>query len=270
MSELMTTTIESYEELRHWARQFAKPAGLNCMFIIGRPGTAKSFTLRTALAEQGELIEGVLSPAHFHERLYAAKDKLIVLDDIDNLFKHREIVNQLKSLCQTEVVKRISWGKQNQTMRKVNIPHTFNTTSRVCVLANTMAKIETNLAAVLDRAFVLHFAPSTKEVHREVGLWFKEPEIYEFIGENLAMAQDASMRLYVKAAELKSHDMDWKDWILSQWTNHKPLALVVKILGDRGLNTAEDRVKKFIELGGGSRDTYYRWQKLCRTIQGAL
>jgi hypothetical protein len=43
------------------------------------------------------------------------------------------------------------------------------------------------VAALQDRGHVLMFEPSAEEVHRKVGAWFDDAEIYEWFAKNLSM-----------------------------------------------------------------------------------
>jgi hypothetical protein len=136
-------------------------------------------------------------------------------------------------------------------------------------LANALAHIEANISAVLDRAFLIRFEPSVHEVHLEVGKWFKDQEVFKYIGKRLSLIPEASMRWYVKAGEMHRLGADWKSWLLRAWLPEDPkLAMVAEILNDPKLQTADQRAKRFGELGGGSRATFMRKQAEWRRLRG--
>jgi hypothetical protein len=167
-------------------------------------------------------------------------------------------------------VRTLYWGKQAKQLDEQGIPRRYETTSRLCILANSMARVEENLAAVLDRAFVLRFQPSVDEVHRHVGTWFPDTEIHGFVGKHLAMITRPSIRFYRKAEDLKRVNADWRGWLIKQWVEDEPqLAVVASVLADPSLTTAAQRVKRFAELGGGSRATFMRTQSRYRDLTGS-
>jgi hypothetical protein len=53
----------------------------------------------------------------------------------------------------------------------------------VILIANEWRTVNPNVRALEDRAIVLHFDPSNAEVHRKVGEWFHDPEVFGFIAQ---------------------------------------------------------------------------------------
>lgn len=267
--KLPAVTITTYAEFATWRNDFIKPNGLSFLIIIGGAGLSKSFSFRKALkGDECLWVETTASAAGLYCRLYQHVDRPVVIDDVDGLFGDKQAVSLMKSLCQTDEVKHLGWGKLNAYMREEAIPNTFATKSRVAILANKMESIEENLAAVLDRAFVVNFAPSVQEVHREVGTWFKDKEIYNFIGENLKSITTPSMRYYKKSQQLKGVGSDWKSWLLEVWGEDPKMTLIAKVLNDPSLKNSKAREAKFAELGGGTRNTYMIYQRKYKAAHG--
>ena len=104
----------------------------------------------------------------------------VVLDDLDKLYSDSNCARLLKPLCNTCTSKRISW-LTNIALNDNDIPASFTTTSNVILIANEWHTVNANVRALEDRAIILHFDPSNAEVHRRVGEWFQDPEVYEFI-----------------------------------------------------------------------------------------
>ncbi len=119
----------------------------------------------------------------------------------------------LKCLCQTEPRKRLGWHSAATAGRR-GIPASFETASRVAILANEPPTQSVNVSALLDRGHVLVFDPSAREVHLRTAGWFWDQEVFNFIGRSLQLAEQLSMRDYVLGWELKRAGMDWKGWLL--------------------------------------------------------
>ncbi len=72
------------------------------------------------------------------------------------------------------------------------------------------------------------------------------------------------MRDYALAWELKRAGMDYKSWLLTRWGMTGTRLLVAKLKADPSFSTEAERVRAFIEQGGGCRATYYNHAKRLR------
>ena len=155
----------------------------------------------------------------------------------------------------TGTLKRLGW--HSAAGSHYGVPTSFETTSRVPLLANELRSLNVNVSAVLDRGHVLVFDPSGREVHLRTASWFWDQEIFDFIGRSLHWAQRLSMRDYALAWELKCAGMDWKGWLLARWGMRGTRLLVAKLKGDPSFRTEAQRVRAFLAQQGGCRATYY-------------
>jgi hypothetical protein len=270
MKDYTGDVVTTFAEMEWWRDRFLGEDGPQFLVVIGTPGTGKSRMFSDNKPPHTLYLGGALSAFHFYTQLYIHLNDLVIIDDVDSLFKDKAAVNLLKCLCNTDATRTVYWGKRNKQLDDEGVPTRFETTSRVCILANTLTSIEANLAAVLDRAFVIEFKPNADELHSEVGGWFMEDEVYDFVGKHLNLVSQPSMRFYVRAQKMKEMGGDWQAWLLRQWLGDDPkLALLGQVLADRTLVTAEQRVARFAELGGGSRATYMRKQAEWRQLSGS-
>ena len=262
-------TVTDFTGISRWRDQFVVDNGLPFLVVIGPGGLGKSQMFKRYLPDGSLYLSGELSAVQLFVQLYRHRDQLVVFDDVDPLFRIAAIVNMLKSLGNTDAEKTLFWNKLNRQLEKLGIPTQFTTRSRVCILANSLDHINANLAAVLDRGFVVRFEPTFDSVHEEVRTWFTDDEIYNFIGSHRRLISRPSMRLYAKALDMKSAGGDWKGVLLQYWTQGDvKLRLALQVCENPSLTTAEERVQRFADLGGGSRATFMRKQKELRDLLG--
>ena len=254
--------ITTYEKLRNYLRAFAD-GHLGLVILVGERGLAKSRTVRSLLRELGRdscWIEGNATPFGMFEKLFRHRDEFVVIDDVDSLYADRSGVRLLKCLCQTEDEKTVAWHSDAKSLERRGIPREFATTSRVIIISNDWKTLNRNVAALEDRGHVLVFEPSAVEVHEEAGRWFRDPEIYEWFGKNLHRIVEPSLRLYVRAAELKAAGMDFTE-VLSEFPQNKRAQIAAEILGSMSFDTTGDRVEAFKKRGGGCRATFFNYRR---------
>ena len=134
MNSSSAIKIRTYDELAKFAEAFAD-GKLNLLILVGAAGLAKSQTIKQVVGKKACWIEGNATAFGMYTELVKAKNKLVVIDDVDSLYGDRAAVRLLKSLCQTDPVKRVSWHTAAAGLTK-DIPRAFNTKSRVCIIAN--------------------------------------------------------------------------------------------------------------------------------------
>jgi hypothetical protein len=226
------------------------------LILIGPPGIQKSVSLRKAVGESACWLEGNVTAFRMYCELFQHRDQLVVIDDVDSLYGDRNGVRLLKCLCQTDARKVVAWHSSASSLEKDGIPQKFSTASRVAIIANDWRTLNENVLAVEDRGHVVFFEPNSHEIHYRTSDWFWDQEIFDFIGERLNLIEQPSMRLYIKAWELKLAEMDWRGYLLSRFLTG-PALLVATLKADTSFTREADRVEVFIAKGGGTRSTYF-------------
>ena len=86
----------------------------------------------------------------------------------------------------------------------------------------------------------------------------KELKIFAWFAENLSQIDEPSLRLYVRAAELKLSGLEWRSLVPGTRPNMRK-RLAAELISDSSLTTANDRVSEFVQRGGGCRATFYNY-----------
>lgn len=247
--------LRTYAEFESYLLAFAK-GHINLLIVVGPPGLAKSRTVRWMVGDDACWIEGNATAFGIFTKLYQQRDQFVVIDDVDSLYSDRNGIRLLKCLCQTEEIKSLAWHSASRTLEKAGIPREFRTRSRTIIVSNDWRTLNRNVAALQDRGHVLFFCPTAADVHERAQEWFADREILDWFGQHLPRIQEPSLRMYVRAAELKRAGMEWRHVV--------PLApkslrrqLVVSLKSDDAFETEESRVREFARRGGGCRATYF-------------
>lgn len=254
--------LRTYADLAKYVQAFA--AGhINLLILVGPPGLAKSRTVREHLPEDSCWIEGNATAFGIYQALYRHRDEFIVIDDVDSLYADKHGVRLLKCLCQTEREKSVGWHSASRQLERAGIPREFKTTSRVVIICNDWKTLNRNVAALQDRGHVLEFSPTPREVHELASTWFSDVEVLDWFEANLDRFEHLSLRLYLRAAELKAAALDWKGLAPLEPGNERR-RLVAELKSDPSFQLEEKRAQRFQELGGGCRATYFNHARALR------
>lgn len=256
--------INDYARLDLYLQKFVH-GELGLVLLLGRHGTGKSERVRRALATRGMsperpalYVEGHMQPFGLYRQLWEHRNLPIVLDDLDRLYADADCVRLLKPLCNTVVEKHLHW-LTNLTMNDGQIPSSFKTSSGVILIANEWKSLNPNVRALEDRAIILHFCPSNAEIHRDVGRWFDDADVYHFLGELLHLIPELSMRHYAKGSQLRRAGFtDWRQSLLQMIIADHRTVCVLYLQHDSAIESEQERATQFQRITGASRATYYR------------
>ena len=251
--------LRTYGDLQRYARAFGE-GHLNLLILCGPPGVGKSHCLRQAVGNQVCWIDGNASAFGIYQEAYERRNLPLVLDDIDGLYRDRNGIRLLKTLCQTEPVKSLSWHTNAPTLEKRGIPRQFTTTSRVAFITNQWQSLNADVAALEDRGHFLLFEPTALEVHRQASTWFWDQEIFDFVATSLHLVKQPSFRSYLLGWELKTAGLDWQRGILGRCLAGTALT-AAKLKADTSYANEEARARAFIQSGAGCRATYFNQAK---------
>jgi len=165
------------------------------LMITGMAGIGKTYTVTTEieklLGPQGDkwtLVKGKTSPLGLYSSLFLNRDKLIVFDDVDSVFKNKDTVNMLKAALDSYDKRVISWIspitvdvsrlspelvqklyddideklETDPLNSKIKYPNTFEFTGRVIFISNIHeSKMD---KAIKSRSFVIDITLKAKDV----------------------------------------------------------------------------------------------------------
>jgi len=264
----------------NWIVDAFHTGALPFIVIEGSPGVGKSRSFRPRAVSDCNVLECTTRAFAAYTWLYPREQvDAIALDDTEVLMGQPEGLALLKGLCQTEKVKRVSWN--STAADREGLPRSFDISAKVMLLANSIPRKGSSMAAVLDRGHLYRFEPTAYELHKEILRWgldgqfppHVDSEVYAFIGTNLSLIAQPTFRDYTKGTEKRLAGLDWKSWLMGRWGQDPKFIAITQILqqaaaGDPSLATAKQRVRRFEELGLGPRRTYMRQQRAAREQLG--
>lgn len=248
--------VPTYGELGNYARAFGDKR-FNLLIVAGDPGLGKSQAFKAALGNRARWLEGHASAFGAYRDLYHHRDEPVVLDDVGGLDNDPKWAHLLKCLCQTDRVKTLNWQTDAATLAREDIPRTYTTSSRVCIICNDWRLRNKDVQAVGDRGQFIVFDPSPREVHAQTARWFWDQQVYDFVANHLHLAPRVSMRDYYRAWELKRAGIDWRAVLLGRWAIHPNTATAALLLADPSFKNEEARAVAFVAGGHGCRATYF-------------
>ena len=260
-ADVVTTYAEYYKIVKAF---FAGHFGL--LIIVGDPGKSKSYEFqRQAEAKGGcKYVRGLGSPYKLYLSLYDYRDKDVILDDAEIYWKEADGRILLRELTEISKPASVSWAKQNARMEKEGYPTSFKTSSKVCLICNTLKFGRADeFAAIVDRGHLVYFDPTPQEVHTMAGTWAPKKfgkEIYDAVGDHLHYMPNCSARIYEKLSQAKAAERDWKK-LLGTYQVNKADRFLIDLEECKGLTTA-DRVRLWCEYEKKSRATYFNRRKV--------
>ncbi len=203
---------------------------INNLIINGPAGVGKTHAVETFLGKfakgRYKVVKGHMTPLSLFGNLYLHRDpnNILVLDDIDSVFKKIEGVNLLKAAMDTGTVRRINW-ESSSALKGVGIPESFEFQGKVILISNIgfsmlrKSSINAHLDALKDRSFNIVIADSTKEsCFKQVCFMVMKKnmldsfnlkheqliELLDYLKEHVTAIEKISLRTAVKLAQLMS------------------------------------------------------------------
>ena len=157
----------------------------NALFIAGRGGIGKTFTVEKVLASLG-LSDGngyfkntgTASAAGIYSLLFKNQNEVILFDDSDDALKDQEARNIFKAATDTKAIRKLVWNKMGKNIVEPDeyedpqelidanlLPRYFNFTGKIIFISNLkMDKLDPD-GALRTRAFMIEIDPTETEIY---------------------------------------------------------------------------------------------------------
>jgi len=253
--------LENYNQLKEIIQSFAS-GKTSSLVIVGSPGLSKSKSVELALGDVAKeylyIKGGHCSPMKMYELLYNNKDVPVVLDDVNIMLGDKKIQQFIRALTETNKYRKIEYESFDRRFEAAGLPSHFTTTSPVCIVTNWWED-SPMYYGIASRAefFVLDF--SWAEVHKYVGEWFWDQEIFDYVGSKIPQLKKPDIRMYIKAYSRKMgklKHLPWKAAIDSHIDDN--MGQVIRtLLADKTYRSDRKRAEKFAADGHGVIQTFY-------------
>lgn len=208
------------------------------LIINGPAGVGKTHAVETFLGQYApgrfKVVKGHMTPLSLYGNLFFHRDpnNILVLDDIDSVFKKIEGVNLLKAAMDTGSVRRITWESSN-ALKGVGIPDSFEFKGKVILISNIgfsvvrKNSISAHLDALKDRSYNIVVADNTKEscfkqvcfmvlkkdMLQAFNLQYEQKvELLDYLKDHIFEIEKISLRTAIKLAQLMAiSSTNWND-----------------------------------------------------------
>ena len=208
----MNKTITTYSELTEWVTKFFHEDGLTFVILVSEVGKGKSHFVNSLATQHDAWYckASQLTAFQLYLQCFKHRGKVMALDDVEAPLKDEKGRKMLMALCETDDADRtVAWYgtvsllKVTKGKKTFKVPQEFKTSSRVMVICNDFEILSKNIGPLLSRGLVLFFEPPNEEVHRFVGEWFTDEDIYGFVGDSLSQIPSLDIRYYTNSAKMK-------------------------------------------------------------------
>jgi Cdc6-like AAA superfamily ATPase len=200
---------------------------INSFVLTGSGGIGKTTAVMETLSKLGYredtpdqpagdfiVIRGFSTPRALYETLFQFKDKVIVMDDADQVFRDPLGANLLKAALDDKKVRIVNW---NTSREDSDIPSRFTYTGKIVFVSNL--SISQFPQAIVSRSQKVDLTLNIEEKVEIIGEVFKKikhndkqkADVLEFVKENATKAKDLNIRSAVALLVLRENfGDDWK------------------------------------------------------------
>lgn len=214
------------------------------LIVSGAPGTGKSHTIESLLANAGdrdlikyETVKGSISAVNLYKLLfrYSKSDQIVLLDDADSIFDDEDAMNIMKAALDTTAVRKISWLSESNALKAEDIPTSFVYEGSMIFITNKdfqgivdfgKSRMAPHFAALMSRSIYLDLKLHTVD---DLISWIshlvsknhilvqrgldrgQEAEAIQWLNDNVAEVRELSIRTLLKIADfMKTDPTNWE------------------------------------------------------------
>jgi hypothetical protein len=233
------------------------------LLLFGESSLGKSYRVKEVLKRLGVknyfFVSGHITPMKFYEKLYRAKDDLVIFDDV-NILDNLIILNMIKASLNENSGNVVEY----HTTKKMDIPNSFVFNGQVIMLLNDIPKRNEHLKAIESRVLKYHLSFTREEILKIIfeiahkkdieGTTLQDRlEVAKWIRDNTNKAtQNLNIRLYLQTINFFRYDREnWKSLAGKQILTDEYLSLIIQ-----GVSSDE-----FTEQTGLSKSTMIRLKR---------
>jgi hypothetical protein len=252
----------------------------NALIIKSKGGIGKSFVVLKTLKEMNVpfvFLNAYSTPLSFFEFLSSNADKLILLDDCENVLKDKVSVSILKSalwsVTGTRVINYLS------TTDKLKVPSSFIFTGKIIFCINGNLVKNADVQALKSRVLYHEINFTNDEIIKimyEIAkddykdTTFEERKsIVDYLRENTDYSTDLNFRTLIKSYDIfrysKINKIDWKPLVAGLITKDKYITVVKSLISSN--LSIPDQIVNFRTATGKSQSSYYRLRSKLSNIQ---
>ena len=231
----------------------------------GEPGMGKSYQtvqrLKELIPNNYARCSCHVSPLELYNQLFINKDKkIIVFDDIDNL-TNKTIISLLKSACEVEQVRNISWLTTSPSFKKLGIPSNFILNSGIILIFNE--SIDTKeFSPVMSRGVCIPFKFTFEEKIKEFeNASLIDREIIDYIKKYCNSAtKNLSVRTMIILTNKKNGGTDWEDTARIMLKTDPLKQLLIEMLENHNGKPISTICNEWCNKSNKSRRTFYNYK----------
>ena len=242
MKEILLTT---YKELDEFLDKFINGDLQDNILLIGKGGLSKSYHLKKA--ENVLKYNGHTTPLNAFQQGYHHREKNIIWDDIDDIFRNVNMVKLLKQFCELDKEKDIYYG----TTRAMVVPERYQFLGHNLLIMNNVNQAGDRLKPLFTRFLIVRFQPSHEEIYRYLETYADNREVLLELKTMLPLLDDFNLRTYEHLDRMYNAELDWREYLYP----NKKLKEIAELM------KKYDRDVERIEHFSGKKTQFYYWKK---------
>jgi len=222
----ITPMIEAFTAMREFVRCVARKHAHGLM-LVGPGGIGKSYTVIETVRQEGLVenqhfvrIPGYATPVGLYNALFENKEKLVIFDDCDSIFKDLTALNILKAVMDTLPERKVAWKTSSNKV----MADSFQFDGQIIFISNMDPNInaDPNFRALLTRTMTLLVSASRQEILMRMVQLIpamapdlradEREDVIKYLYDNQQHFKDFSLRFLKNLISLRKYDAtNWKN-----------------------------------------------------------
>lgn len=245
---------------------------VNSVLCHSKAGFGKTYTTINILKEYGydyTYNSGVTTAVALYKLLYENRNKILVLDDIETIFKDDRIINLLKSaLWEVDGQRKVSYRTTSKVL--MDYPDTFDYNGKLIILANEIkGRNDESYKALLSRCLKYELCYTLEDL-KKIGITIidetddlteiQKSKVKNIMFKNIDVQHNFNFRLLMRLIAFVKYDIDKAETLFLQSIDiDETTQILVEIIKKHP--EAKIQFALFHEQTGMSRMTFFRKKK---------